>query len=101
MEAHPLYTRGREWKLYILAEGDREFAREFVQGLEKNQQDQVKALLKRVAEHGLPSNIQQFRRFHDHPNLAEFKRSGVRLICFFDGPGRIVITHGFKEDRPY
>jgi phage-related protein len=30
-------------------------------------------------------------------NLAEFKRHGVRLLCFFDGPGRIILTHGFKK----
>lgn len=97
MEARLLY-RGRVWTLYLLAEGTREFAREFVDGeLTTEQRAQVINLLKRVADEGLPSNPARYRVLQGHANLAEFKRSQVRLLCFFDGPGRIVLTHGFKK----
>jgi hypothetical protein len=97
MEARVLY-RGQVWTMYLLAEGDREFAREFVNSrLTKVQQDQMKALLRRSADQGLPSNTAHFHTFSGYEGLGEFKRFGVRLMCFFDGPGRIVLTHGFKK----
>jgi mRNA-degrading endonuclease RelE of RelBE toxin-antitoxin system len=97
MEARILY-RGRTWTIYLLAEGTREYAREFVSTeLTKEQQTQIRRLLRRAADHGLPESPSQFRRLHGHPNLAEFKRFQVRLMCFFDGPSRIVLTHGFKK----
>jgi phage-related protein len=96
MEARLLY-RGRAWAVYLLAEGVHEFAREFVtKELTREQQTGIRRLLTRVADHGLPHNIRQFRQLSGHP-LAEFKRQQVRLLCFFDGQGRIILTHGFKK----
>ena len=97
MEARLLY-RGRVWSLYLLKEGEREFAREFVErDLTDVQRTQIRNLLTRVAYHGLPARRETYRVLHGHANLVEFKRGEVRLLCFFDGPGRIVLVHGFKK----
>jgi len=90
--------RGRIRTIFLLAERDREPAREFVNSkLTKAQQDQIKSLLRWSADEGLPTNTAHFHTFSGYEGLGEFKRFGIRLMCFFDGPGRIVLTHGFKK----
>ena len=97
MDTRLLY-RGRVWSLYLLREADREFAREFVEReLTDVQRTQIRNLLTRAADHGLPPRREVYRVLRGHSNLVEFKRGEVRLLCFFDGPRRIVLVHGFKK----
>jgi phage-related protein len=97
VEARRIY-RGRVLEIWYLAEGDRAYAREFVYGeLTRDEQNQIIRLVQRMANEGEIRNVQQFRGLRGHANLYEFKRFQTRLMCFYDGPGRLVLTHGFKK----
>jgi phage-related protein len=97
VEARRIY-RGRRLDVYYLVDGTRAYARDFVYGeLTRSEQSQVVALVQRIADQGDLDNMEQFRQLHGYSNLYEFKRFSVRLMCFFDGRGRIVLTHGFKK----
>jgi hypothetical protein len=91
------------WTIDILADGEREFVREFLEELERNQPPEyrrVVALLLAVASNGPPRNIQKYRAISGvSGQLAELKGHQARIMCFFDGPRRIVLTHGFLKKR--
>jgi DNA-binding XRE family transcriptional regulator len=66
MDAQVLY-RGRIWTLLVLADGGRAYAREFVQAeLSSGEQARLRNLLARVANYGLPSSDQLFKRLRGH-----------------------------------
>ncbi len=71
--------------------------RQYVSGLTPSEKKKIWALLERTGDHGTPKNTQKFN--HLEGDLYEFKSFQDRLFCFFDGVGRIVITHGWKKKR--
>src|SRR5262245_17072890 len=91
------------WTIDILVDSEHEFVREFLGALERNQPQEFRriiALLLAVAANGPPHNIQKYRAITGVPGqLAELKGHQARLMCFFDGPRRIVLTHGFLKKR--
>lgn len=91
------------WTIDLLADGPRQPALDFLQSLKANRAAEYKKIAARLdfaAKNGPPRNIQQFRVIKGvSGQLAEFKAGDVRIMCFFDGPQRIVLTHGFIKKR--
>lgn len=73
-------------------------AREFVNGLDEDEQRRLDNLFRRMAETGRIFNKTQFKQVKDR--IYEFKRYQTRVGCFQIGT-RWVLTHGFfkKDDR--
>jgi phage-related protein len=71
--------------------------REYLEALTETDRKKVWALLQRTSQYGPPRNDQKFKKLIGP--IMEFKSYQDRLLCFFAGPRRIVITHGCKKKR--
>ena len=72
--------------------------RQVVGGSDPATGQKARALLKRAGESGPPRhNITQCRSLGD--GLFELKAGQLRIVFFYDGPGRIVCTHAFAKKR--
>ena len=90
--------------IYVLCRGERCPIMEFIDGLDARTGDRVNALIERIAWHGLPRNREKYRRIKHHrlvPELAldEIKLGQVRILCFTDADGALVLTNGFIKKR--
>ncbi|MPZ48261.1 MAG: hypothetical protein GEU75_02940 [Dehalococcoidia bacterium] len=72
-------------------------ARAYMDGNELTDIDRKRlwALISRTAQVGPPFNDEKFKKVEGP--IFEFKSYQDRLLCFFDGERRIVITHGCKK----
>jgi len=71
-------------------------AAEYIRNLQEAPRKKVLALLSKTAISGRPPvNKEKFDKLEGP--LFEFKSFQDRLPCFFDGQGRIVLTHGFSK----
>ena len=87
-----------QWTILAVVRNGTCLAREYIdERLTTADKTKIWALLARIAEHGPPKNGQKFN--HLTGSLYEFKSFQDRLPCFYDGPGRIVITHGCKKKK--
>jgi hypothetical protein len=72
----------------------------FLQGrdVSANEHRQVFAVIRGLADHDQRSDPHHFKELKgsDKP-LYEFKWDQVRLLAPYDGPRRIVMTHGFRK----
>ena len=87
----------KTWTILAIQSDSGCLAVEYIQGLEESDRKRVLALLDRAAGYGPPANIEKFRKLTG--DIYEFKAFQDRLLCFFDGKHRIVLTHGYKKKR--
>lgn len=85
------------YDIYGISE-NRCLVREFINGLEGSSREKLWAILKRIAEHGPPRNIEKFRVLGD--SIFEIKSYHVRILCFFEKGQMIILTHGFIKKSP-
>jgi phage-related protein len=85
------------YDIYGISE-NRCLVREFINGLEGSSREKLWAILKRIAEHGHPRNIEKFRALGD--GIFEIKSYQVRIHCFFEKGRMIILTHGFIKKSP-
>ncbi len=86
--------KGRQYDIYAVTHGDRSRVVEFIDNLQKKDQEKVVALLRKSADHGLPANPERFHKLKG-VDISEFKSFQVRLLCFRDKDRLIILTHGF------
>ncbi len=86
-----------EWTVAALVVRGECLVRDYLQGLPSSTQSKVLALIRRYAEYGPPRNPERNKKITDV--LWELKSFQARLLYFFDGQKRIVITHGFTKKR--
>lgn len=85
---------GKELILYALVVNKKCLIRDFINSLEDQDKKQVTNLLKQRADRFHIHNEQQFRPLGNE--IFELKtRGGVRILCFWDGQRKLVLTHGF------
>lgn len=48
-----------------------------------------------TVSHGPPANEEKFKKLGG--KIFEFKSYQDRLLCFFDGKGVLIVTHGYKK----
>jgi phage-related protein len=76
---------------------------EFVEQLMEAEQKKLDRAVSRLADRGLPTNVQKGRAFKGLENLVEIKEHGLRVIWFESGERSAtgkrvrVLTHGFRK----
>jgi hypothetical protein len=85
------------WSVLAVESGGTCLAIEYIEGLILKDKKRMLALLQRTADHGPLGNIQKFRQLTR--DIFEFKSYQDRVLCFFDGEHRIVLTHGYKKKQ--
>ena len=86
------------WTILVLVVNGRVLTTDFIGELPERDRSRVGAFLSRVCETGPPRSIESFRKLDEH--IWELKSSQVRLLCFFDGVKRMIITNGFLKQQP-
>lgn len=85
---------GREYTLSALVINGDCLVQEFLSGLDKQSEVQIFSLLKRIGDHGPPTNEEKFK--HLEGKIYELKtRTGVRVLSFFGEGKSLILTHGF------
>jgi len=94
---HALY-KGRRYEICDITVRGKSPVGRFIEGLGKEDQQKLTALLQRTANEGLPANREKFKKIED--DLFEFKSFQVRVFCTICGP-RIILIYGVikKKDR--
>lgn len=90
---------GEELILYALVVNKKCLIRDFISGLERSDKIQVVNLIKQRAERLHIHNQQHFRSLGD--DIYELKtRNGIRILCFWNGERKLVLTHCFFKPHP-
>lgn len=90
---------GEELILYALVVNKKCHIRDFISGLEDSDKKQVVNLLKQRADRLHIYDQQHFRSLGDE--ILELKtRNGIRILCFWSGKGKLILTHGFFKSHP-
>jgi phage-related protein len=90
---------GEELSLHALVVNKRCLIRDFIDCLDVGDKKQVGNLLKQRANRAQIHNQQHFRTLGDE--IFELKtRNGIRILCFWSGKGKLIITHGFFKSHP-
>lgn len=90
---------GEELILYALVVNKKRLIRDFIDGLEVDDKKQVVNSLKQRANRSQIHNQQHFRSLGD--DIFELKtRNGIRILCFWAGKSKLVLTHGFFKPPP-
>lgn len=80
--------------LYALVVNNKRLLRDFIEGLDKSNKTQVVNLIKQRADRAQIHNQQHFRSLGN--DIFELKtRNGIRILCFWAGSHKLVLTHGF------
>ncbi len=91
---------GNRFRILALLQSNSCQVEEYIKNLDEKDQKKVLALLDRVSDNGPPKNIQKSRKIRISDDIWEFKpTSQIRILWFYDGPGRIVLTHAFRKKR--
>lgn len=97
MHAVRLY-RGSSFTLFALSRSEETQVSEYIANLQPSDQRKTVALLEHVANYGPPRNTQKSNKLTNQ--LFEFKPTTTdRIIWFYDGQARIVMTHAFKKEK--
>jgi len=90
---------GKVLDIFALIMNRRCLVRDFIDGLQEDDQKKVIALLKRAADYGMPNNVEKFRKLDG--DIWEFKSFQVRILCALEGREVVILTHGFikKKDK--
>lgn len=72
-------------------------AQDFIQTLDRADQQKVLSLFKFMGDHGRIPNTEKFRLLGD--GLSEFKSFQIRMPCRFEKDGLIIVSHGFVKKR--
>lgn len=96
IRATPL--RRGEWQVLVLVRNERCPAPDYLVSLPLRDRKRAESLFSLVAEEGPPASVEKNRKIAEH--LWELKSYQARFPYFFDGPRRIVITHGFTKKQP-
>lgn len=93
-------VRGRSSQIVAMGQPSRCELLIFINSLQRDnprEASKVAALLRKVAESGMPRNPEKCRFFKGY-GLFEFKTAGgVRIMAFWDKDHLIVCTHGFLK----
>lgn len=90
---------GEELILYALVVNKICLIRDFISGLEDGDRKQVANLIKQRADRLNIHNQQHFRSLGNE--IFELKtRNGIRILCFWYGERKLVLTHGFFKPHP-
>jgi phage-related protein len=101
MGAKPVY-RGQKLAVWMYAEGPRCEVEQFLDSLQPKDQRKISRIMHEAADYWPLANRQKCEELHGHPGLFELKANQVRLLCFRDSRGDIILTNGFikRQEKP-
>lgn len=91
VEAKLLY-RGDAYTICEILRSGKGMIEGFVRQLSREQRAGILALIRRIADHGPPSNTARFR--YEGDRIYAIKDGQVRIYCFFDKGALILLTNG-------
>ncbi|MEW6657038.1 MAG: type II toxin-antitoxin system RelE/ParE family toxin [Thermodesulfobacteriota bacterium] len=68
--------------------------KEFLKSLSITDRTKILKIIERLANEGKVASREQFKKIEGE-NFFEFKKFQIRIPCYFQPGGRIIITHGF------
>lgn len=85
--------------IYVLRASHRERAEalEYVQGLAQPLRKKIVKELEHPSRYGPPANSEKWKQLKGTPGICEIEVKPARLMCFFDRPQAVVLTHGFSK----
>ncbi|MBM4273456.1 MAG: type II toxin-antitoxin system RelE/ParE family toxin [Deltaproteobacteria bacterium] len=86
-------------ELAVIA-NDRCPAKKFLNDLSKIDREKILRVIKRLAEEGKLTNPEQFKKIEGE-DFFEFKSFQIRMPCYFQAAGRLIITHGFMKKESW
>ncbi|MGI6296021.1 MAG: hypothetical protein ACOX3G_08015 [Armatimonadota bacterium] len=89
-------------RLYLWGDGEQYPVGDFLQELAKSRSKEFKrvtALFDKMASTGKIVNQEQFKDVEGHKPLFEFKAYDVRIFCFFDERGLILVEGDIKKSN--
>lgn len=90
---------GEEHLICALVVNKKCLIRDFIAGLDSSDKKQIVNLIKQRADRSQIHNQQHFRSLGD--DIFELKtRSGIRILCFWAGKRKLILTHGFFKPHP-
>jgi phage-related protein len=91
-------SKGRKHEICDITIRGKSPVERFMDGLGKEDQQKLTALLQRTSDEGLPANREKFKKIED--DLFEFKSFQVRVFCTIRVQ-RVILIHGVikKKDR--
>lgn len=97
IETELLY-KGSKFAIYAIVKSGVCLATDFIENeCTRSEQKKVVALLQRAAEHGPPKNKEKYESLRG--GISQFKSYQIRIPCFFDKGGKIILTHGFRKKK--
>ena len=101
LTAELLEGRGQPYRVFVLVKDGRCETADFIGSLAKLDRARIFALVKRCAASpqgplGI-RNDEKVKRLGD--DIWELKAGLVRILFFLDGPGRMILTNGFKKKQ--
>lgn len=90
------YT-GRRFSIVLLSDSEEFEIEAFFEGLPAQDQNQVDAILVRIADEGPLYNVEKCRELED--GIYELKTSNVRLFWFYGTGGEIYLSHGRMKNE--
>ena len=74
--------------------------KKFLNSLSKDDREKILRVIKRLADEGKVSNREQFKKIEGE-DFFEFKNFQMRMPCYFQTAGRLIITHGFMKKEAW
>lgn len=98
--ANIVYSGKQRTIEYAVMENGKMPAKEFFHSLSDNDQRRLYALFQLFGDTGRIRNREHFKKI-EGAEFFEFKRFSLRMVCFMESKGRLVLTHGFikKKDK--
>jgi hypothetical protein len=91
------WLRGRNFTISVLEPEESSSFEGFFDSLEERDQNELDALLERMADHGPILNEQKSRQLSD--DIYEFKTRNVRVFWFYETGRVVILSHGkMKND---
>jgi len=84
--------RGNAYTICEIVRDGKWMIQDFSHELSGEQQAEIIALIRRIADEGLPSNPSRFK--HEEDQIYAIKDGQVRISCFFDKGALILLTNG-------
>jgi phage-related protein len=70
--------------------------KDFLKNLSKPDKAKVLKIIEQLADEGKVASREQFKKIEGE-NFFEIKKFQIRMPCYFQPGGRIIITHGFMK----
>lgn len=74
--------------------------KKFLDDLSKVDREKILRIIKRLADEGRVANREKFKKIEGE-EFFEFKDSQIRMPCYFQAAGRLIITHGFIKKEAW